>query len=186
MQNLEIKCIYPAHRLAERLAVGEVGALNFGRLKQTDTYFHVSRGRLKLRHSLHYAPQRDARPAGCYELISYRRLDLGAARPSFYEILAIPDGPKTLRFLSACLGVKVRVYKSRKVYLRENLRIHLDTVRGLGRFLEFELLVSRSHPLATCKKQMSQLLALFHVSKESLIRFSYSDLLLRGPRDQSP
>src|SRR5439155_16149941 len=105
-----------------------------------------------------------------------------AARPSRYEILPVNDGPKTLRFLSAALGVNARIAKVRDLYLLDNLRIHLDRVRGLGRFLEFELIVSRAHPLSRCRKRMRELVDLFGIKADDLIACSYSDLLLERAR----
>jgi predicted adenylyl cyclase CyaB len=170
MQNLEIKCAYPNLRLAERLAV-ELPASYFGRLIQTDTYFQVKPGRLKLRHICR--PPIDEN----YELIAYRRPNRGSARTSNYQILPMVDGPAALSFLSASFGVRVRVIKARKVFLQDNLRIHLDTVRGLGRFLEFELIVSARHSLRDCRERMRRLMTIFRIEPKSLIRSSYADLI---------
>src|SRR5205814_9381619 len=137
---------------------------------QTDTYFHVAAGRLKMRHERLRSEER-------FDLIHYHRADNGAARSSRYEILAVPNGPATLQLLSAALGVKARIHKARDLYLKDNLRIHLDRVRGLGRFLEFELIVSRAHSLPQCRKRMRELVDLFGIKPGDLVACSYSDLV---------
>lgn len=179
MQNLEIKCSYPDQRRAERLTTEQLGATYQGRLLQTDTYFNVQPGRLKLRHEQVLLPHRKDDSPSRFTLIHYRRPDRRGPRPSSYHLLALDDGPQALAFFTAALGVRVRVRKARRLFVKDNLRVHLDTVRGLGKYLEFELLVSRARPLTACQEQMRRLLALFGITAPSLVRFSYADLLLR-------
>ena len=182
MQNLEIKTRYPNHRRAARLAIDQVDAVYSGQLVQTDTYYHVAAGRLKMRHERLHSLLSSSWDEERFELIHYHRVNERAARASHYEVLPVYDGAKTLRFLSAALGVKVRIDKARDLYLKDNLRIHLDRVRGLGRFLEFELIVSRANPLSQCRKRMHELVALFGITAGDLVACSYSDLLLDRAR----
>lgn len=174
MQNLEIKCRYLDHDRAARLA-GDLGAEPHGRLVQTDTYFNIRPGRLKLRHTR-------CGPAERYELIYYRRWNRPTAKTSDYQLLPIADGPRAFDFFSAALGVLVRVDKERVVYLKDNLRVHLDDVPGLGRFLEFELAVTPAHPPQACRERMAELLRRFGIAPADLVRVSYSDLLLASRR----
>ena len=151
MQNLEIKARYADHERGARLA-RELGADLHGRLTQTDTYFNIRPGRLKLRHTR-------VGPVERYELIHYRRWNRLSAKTSDYELLPIADGPRTLDFFAAALGVLVRVDKERVVYVKDNLRVHLDELSELGRFLEFELIVTPAHPLEACRVRMPELIA---------------------------
>jgi predicted adenylyl cyclase CyaB len=178
MQNLEIKCSYPDHRGAERLVRDHLQADFSATLIQTDTYFNIHPGRLKLRRIQQRSSVKEGREEECYELISYRRPNRRSARTSSYKILPIADGPAALSFFTAALGIKVRVDKVRKFHVKDNLRIHLDTVRGLGKFLEFELIVSPGHSLAQCRRQMDRLITLFRIAASDLIPDSYSDLLM--------
>ena len=99
-----------------------------GVLVQRDTYFRVPEGRLKLR---------EESPGGA-ALIQYARDDRPEARESRYRITPVED-PETLRrSLDEALGTLVVVDKERRLLLWEGVRIHLDTVRGLGSFLELE------------------------------------------------
>jgi adenylate cyclase class IV len=174
LQNLEIKCRYADHDRAARLA-RDLGADLHGRLVQTDSYFNIRPGRLKLRHTR-------CGPVERYELIYYRRWNRPAAKTSDYQLLPITDGSRTFDFFAAALGVMVRVDKERVVYLKDNLRVHLDDVTGLGRFLEFELAVTPSHPLEACRERMQELLRRFAIAPVDLVRVSYSDLLLASRR----
>jgi predicted adenylyl cyclase CyaB len=176
MENLEIKCHYSDARFAEHVAREQFGAERVHRLVQTDSYFHVPQGRLKLRRI------KEGNAPAHYEFISYRRDNDRGARSSKYEILPVADGRSTLAFFTACLGLKVQVHKVRKAIVKGNIRIHIDLVRSLGHFLEFELAVTRAHPLATCRKQMQDLMSLFEIAKKDLIAVSYADLLLRAQR----
>ena len=58
------------------------------------------------------------------------------ARP---EPLSNSDSRALLSILAKALGVRVRVDKSRRVYLYRGARIHLDRVASLGSFVEFEV-----------------------------------------------
>jgi adenylate cyclase, class 2 len=170
MQNLEIKARYADHERGARLA-RELGADLHGRLTQTDTYFNIRPGRLKLRHTR-------VGPVERYELIHYRRWNRLSAKTSDYELLPIADGPRTLDFFAAALGVLVRVDKERIVYVKDNLRVHLDELSELGRFLEFELIVTAAHPLEACRVRMPELMRLFGIAPDDLVKVSYSDLIL--------
>jgi adenylate cyclase class 2 len=183
MHNLEIKCRYADHRAARRHALRD-GAIDSATLAQTDTYFNVASGRLKLRHNSLLAGGKSTREES-HELIFYRRPNVYSPKASNYERLPLIDGPRALRFFTEGFGLRVCVRKTRRVFLKDNLRIHLDTVRGLGKFLEFELIVSPAHPLSACKKRMAQLLTLFQIPPESLIRYSYADLLTRNSPQRS-
>jgi adenylate cyclase class IV len=170
MQNVEIKCRYPDHERGARLA-RDLGADLQGQLTQTDTYFNIQPGRLKLRHTR-------SGPVERYELIHYRRWNRPTAKTSDYQLLPVADGPRTLEFFSAALGVKVRVSKERVLYVKDNLRVHLDEVPRLGRFLEFELIVTPAHPQEECRARMQELLRRFGIAQGDLVRVSYSDLML--------
>lgn len=174
MKNLEVKCRYPDHRRAARLAHEQLDARLFCRIQQTDTYLAAPHGRLKLCH--------DRCGAGeSWELIAYQRPNQTSPRTSSYKRVPLSDGPALREVLAGALGVLVCVRKVRRVYLAENIRVHLDTVQGLGRFLEFELIVSARHPLQSCRRRVWQLLERFGIEPADLIGVSYSDLLLNAP-----
>jgi len=135
---------------------------------QIDTYFNVTRGRLKLRE-------------GNVEnsLIHYERPDTAGAKES--RILLYEHKPdKTLKeILIKTLGIKVVVDKRRKIYFIENVKFHFDTLAELGDFVEVEA-IDRDGSIGTeeLEKQCRKYAAFFGIEKTDFISESYSDLIL--------
>jgi len=164
-RNLEIKV-----RIKDVAAI-ETAALNLGAKyegvsEQLDTYFQVACGRLKLRE----VAQLKA------ELIYYSRSEENTHRWSDYEVFPIDNAEKLKEILSKSLGVKAVVAKRRKLYFHNNTRIHIDTVYGLGDFLEFEVLVEQEGE-QQARNILKRLLRVFSVKEKDLIKGSYSDLM---------
>lgn len=136
---------------------------------QIDTYFEGAQGRLKLRE-------------GTIEqsLIHYHRPDQKGPKPSTvtrYE----PDAPGELKnVLDAALGVWVVVDKRREIYFIDNVKFHLDRVKGLGTFVEIEAIGrdENANP-DDLQAQCQQYMARFGLPDEALVSDSYSDLLSR-------
>lgn len=120
---------------AVRARALSLGARVQGRLEQVDTYFFAPNGRLKLREIT-----RDGQAPEAW-LIGYQRADAQGARLSAYEMAPVTDPAALLAVLRPAMGVRARVVKSRDLLLLRHTRIHLDTVRGLGSFVELETLV---------------------------------------------
>lgn len=128
-QNLELKARLLDPDRAEAIALA-IGAQPAGTLEQTDVYFNVPAGRLKMRYETGQVPL----------LISYRRPDTDDSRTSDFLLVPVPEGTALEEALTQVLGVRVRVVKSRVLYLLESdVRIHLDRVEGLGAFFEYEV-----------------------------------------------
>ncbi len=143
-----------------------IGAVFSGKLHQIDTYFQCQRGRLKLREI----------NGSSAELIFYQRAEDGSDRISHYEQYAI-DRPEVLKeILSQANGVRAMVEKHRLVYLYGDTRIHLDDVRSLGFFLEFE--VPMSAPPEGAKEKLDFLRGQFDIRPKSEINRSYADLII--------
>ena len=77
----------------------------------------------------------------------------------------------------SALGVIAVVDKLREIYYVDNVKIHLDRVRGLGKFLEVEAFV-RKGGLRRGRKQAEKIRELFGVLPEDILAHSYSDLIL--------
>ena len=104
-------------------------------MRQTDTYYRCTKGRLKLRQFA----------GGLAELIAYTRpRTIMCARLSQYHVVPVIDADRIHEALLAALGVLVVVEKVRELSLYKNVRIHLDEVERLGSFLEFEAVQMRS------------------------------------------
>jgi predicted adenylyl cyclase CyaB len=72
------------------------------------------------------------------------------------------------------------VTKSRTLYMLESTRIHLDSVEGLGNFLEFEYLISRDRPLEQAHEYLQELRKAFAMVIGEPVDCSYSDLIAAG------
>lgn len=166
--NVEIKARATDHRFIRRI-LEERKARRVGEDRQTDTYFNVPEGRLKLRE-------------GNIEntLIFYRRADMAGPKKSEVLLYRVDPDPNLKEVLAASLGVKVVVAKRREIWFDGNVKIHLDDVDGLGLFLEIEAIDSDgSRDEAELTMQCRQFMDLFGISQQDLIEISYSDLLDR-------
>ena len=148
----------------------DLGADFRGLDHQIDTYFRVPSGRLKLRQ-------------GNIEttLIHYDRPTQAGPKDSLVHLHKPTDADSLRQVLVAALGILVVVDKSREIYFIENVKFHIDDVRGLGRFVEIEAIGDAGdadHPalLAQCRHYMEVL----GIVADDLIECSYSDMLLNG------
>ena len=114
---------------------------------QIDTFYNVPQGRLKLRESTFYGNI----------LIPYFRPDNNDAKQSDYSLIEIKDTKSLKRIFSEMFGIKVIVEKTRSIYLYENVRIHLDRVKGLGNFLEFEAVLDPENSIQEGQKKIDYL-----------------------------
>ncbi|MDZ7316736.1 MAG: class IV adenylate cyclase [candidate division KSB1 bacterium] len=166
-KNIEVKALYADLERAEKIACA-IGATFQWRKRQSDIYWQTPQGRLKLR-------LQEGDPA---QLIAYRRSCEPGPRPSEYEIF-FTDQPQLLQgVLSNVLVQDIVVEKMRTLLLWKNVRIHLDQVRDLGNFIEFEAVINSDSQQAT--KHVEWLLQQFSISPSSLIDKGYYELLKEG------
>ena len=133
---------------------------------QIDTYFNVAFGRLKLRE-------------GTIEnnLIHYQRPN--QAGPKKSEVTLYRSDPEsTLKeVLTNALGIMKVIDKHRSIYFIDNVKFHLDEVKGLGTFVEIEAIdtdgtISKEKLLSQCEFYMN----LYDSHGDDLINVSYRDL----------
>jgi adenylate cyclase, class 2 len=136
---------------------------------QTDTYFNVPFGRLKLRE-------------GNIEnhLIYYQRENHDGPKESQVTLLQNNPRSSLKSILQKALGILVSVEKTRDIYFLDNVKFHLDSVVELGSFIEIEAIdfdgsIGRDALYRQCENYMS----LLEISSDDLISHSYSDLLNR-------
>jgi len=165
MRNLEIKARAAALRSVRFRLRALEGAASQASLRQTDWYFRVPKGRLKLRVL-------DANRGG--ELIAYLRPDRTGARTSEFQRLPTPDAAGTRVLLERMLGLRACVRKRREVWLYKNARIHLDTVEALGPFIEIEVVVTEG--MGQARALMRELRAALGIRAADLIAGSYGDM----------
>ena len=137
---------------------------------QIDTYFHVARGRLKLR-------QITTAARASAELIFYERADDRETKSSCYVRQPLADATAWLTMLTAALGSWSVVTKQRTIYWHQNVRIHLDQVHGLGNFLEFEAVLGEQSERAASDELVKSLIRAFDLTEQQGIAGSYSDFV---------
>ncbi len=141
-------------------------------LEQSDTFFDVSRGRLKVREF----------PDGSGELISYERPDLQGPKVSAYSRFACADARGLSETLGRVLAVRGIVSKRREVFLIGRTRVHLDQVEKLGSFVELEVVVGDGELVEHADREARELLVALGLSSATLIAGAYVDLLEQGSR----
>jgi adenylate cyclase class IV len=136
-------------------------------LEQTDTFFKVASGRLKLREFA----------SGDAELIQYHRPNRAEPSESSYSIIPVPDPAALKDALSAALGVIGVVKKKRYLYLVGRTRIHFDEVADLGDFVELEVVLSPGQSPEDGEATARSLMKTLDIRDEDLLDRAYIDLL---------
>jgi len=136
---------------------------------QTDTYFNVQNGRLKLRE-------------GNIEnnLIFYQRSDQPGANASNFQLVNVGEPGLLKNVLIKSLGIKAIVEKKREIYFINNVKFHIDDVAALGSFVEIEASdlyarVSKEDLQSQCEFYLREM----SIKQEDLISVSYSDMIMK-------
>jgi adenylate cyclase, class 2 len=134
---------------------------------QTDTYFAVANGRLKLRE-------------GNIEnnLIYYERSNESGPKSSHFQLVKVEDAEGLKAALEKATGIKQVVKKKREIYYIGNVKFHIDEVEGLGHFMEIEagnVLINKTKE--ELQQQCNFYLKEFGIKEEDFIAVSYSDML---------
>jgi predicted adenylyl cyclase CyaB len=166
--NVEIKAIVNDPSFVRNYLVNH-SATYKGTDEQTDTYFNVNAGRLKLRE-------------GNIEnnLIFYNRTNEAGPKSSHFNLVKIEDAKGLKEVLERSCGIKMIVRKKREIYYIGNVKFHIDEVPGLGSFIEIEagnILADKieSELLDQCNYYLKE----FGIKEEDLVAESYSDLLMK-------
>ena len=109
-------------------------------------------------------------------MIRYSRPSQKGVGGRWSEYYRIPAevAPTFARFPAERFPVCGRVEKSRRLYLHDNARIHLDRVKGKGSFLEFEVVATRG--AAQARRLMKTLRLAFEIQEDDTIAGSYADM----------
>lgn len=138
-----------------------------GRDQQTDTYFNVKYGRLKLRE-------------GNIEnnLIYYERNNQAGPKDSHFQLTPVTDSANLKDMLIKSIGIKVVVQKSREIYYIGNVKFHIDQVPDLGSFVEIEA-GNKTADLSPeqLKDQCDFYIRELGIQSEDLVDKSYSDMI---------
>ncbi len=137
---------------------------------QTDTYFNVPKGRLKLRE-------------GNIEnnLIYYERANQSGPKNSFFNLVKVDDADGLKEALRRSVGIKVVVKKKREIYYIGNVKFHIDEVPGLGFFTEIEAgNLQAGLSKEQLKEQCDHYMKALGIHPGDLVSGSYSDMLLES------
>ena len=142
--------------------------------KQTDFFFHVPKGRLKLRQLSDNSGQ----------LIFYVRPDQSGPKTSEYMI-SHTDDPNSLRtVLDTAFGVRGVIRKTREIFIVGRTRIHLDKLEDLGEFLELEVVLEKDEAPEEGWPEAKHLMAVLKIYPEDLVNSAYIDLLTNDPANR--
>lgn len=164
--NIELKARIADSEATARLAASLSGAPP-ETIVQRDTFFRCSTGRLKLRET----------ESGAGELISYVRTDVAGIKQSHYEIVPVADAAALRAVLRQALGETVVVEKTRRLYVVGQTRVHLDSVQGLGSFLELEVVLQPGQAAAEGHEIAGDLMRRLGVHESDLLATAYADML---------
>lgn len=165
--NIEIKA-----RCKDPLRIKKIlmfrNAQYVGKDHQIDTYFKVSRGRLKLREG----------KIENYLIFYDRENNKGPKKSSVILFKTEPDSYLKL-LLTEALGVLVVVEKQREIYFIKNVKFHIDDIKNLGSFVEIEA-ISRKETSDKSKllEQCNYYQRILEILDKDLVKNSYSDILL--------
>jgi predicted adenylyl cyclase CyaB len=165
-RNIEIKARVESIQmlLPQVVTIADKGPIE---VVQDDTFFHCENGRLKLR-----AYSKDDG-----ELIFYRRTNQRGPKESFY-LRAPTSDPDALRdLLSQAYGQGKRVQKHRILFYSGRTRIHLDDVKGLGHFLELEVVLEECEPAEAGIREANDIMMCLGIEPTQLMDAAYVDLL---------
>ncbi len=136
-------------------------------IPQEDTFFNCPHGRLKLRQ---LGPQLG-------QLVYYIRADISGPKHSDYKIFATDDPAGLKLILSEAYGVRGVISKVRYLYMVGQTRIHLDDVKGLGKFMELEVVLRPDQTDAEGQAITEDLMYKLGIQECDLIETAYMDML---------
>ena len=134
---------------------------------QRDIFFHAPTGRLKLR----------CFPDGTGVLVAYNRPDQTGPKLSDYTLAPVAESRRLEEALTRSLGIRGIVEKKREIAIVGQTRIHLDSVKGLGTFLELEVVLK---PRQTAKQGLTianKLMKELRIEPGDLLDRAYMDML---------
>jgi adenylate cyclase class 2 len=177
-RNLELKARCGDLAYARDAAL-RLGAAPSACERQRDTFYNAREGRLKLREIERWPGLIGTHGPGTRhaELIWYDRPNHLDVRTSAYRLVAAPDPAGLHAALTAACGVRGVVAKDRTILLWRGVRIHLDTIDGLGTFVEFEAVLGPGLDPETAADLLGTLQQTLRIDEHDRIATAYADLL---------
>ncbi|MFZ0531798.1 MAG: class IV adenylate cyclase [Anaerolineales bacterium] len=166
--NIEIKArVHDFKRLQQRAE--QLSDTPCQVIPQEDTFFNCPQGRIKLREL----------SADRGQLVYYLRQDVTAPKHSEYKIFETNDPTILKLILAEAFGVRGVVSKVRYLYLVGQTRIHLDEVKGLGNFMELEVVLQPGQTDAAGQLIAKNLMQQLGIQEMDLLDTAYMDMMER-------
>lgn len=176
MYEVEVKV--PAHHDEIEGALAESGATRVGRVEQIDTYFDAPhRDFAETDEALRLRRERDTDGEQAY--LTYKGPLIEAESKTRKEFETGLDSPEEAADLLEAMGFSpaATVEKTRTRYSIEGFTVSLDSVAGLGEFVEIEAEATESEVEET-RERAVDVLASLGLHAEDQIRSAYLELLL--------
>ena len=156
--------------------LSQLGAKLVKNVRQTDRYY----GAICLYKKLNYTFLLRVRYQGNKAFLTYK----GAKqkKPGIWEEYELPlSQPAEMEKMLKEMGMDlvVEVNKHRLEYTLDEFTICLDSIKGLGTFIEVELQASDRIPSKQVKTKLQKFLKTLDIKEEDLIHHGYVTLLLR-------
>jgi len=149
-----------------RKKLSALGAEYTGTFQQSDLYFRVTEGRLKLR---------TVKNENNAALIYYERESIAGPKSDDAFILRVQEPEDLKKVLEKILAPLIVIEKVRGIYQYQGTQIHLDTVKQLGKFIEFERQTSDEN-IGKDRRILERLMEKLEINPNNLETLSYSDL----------
>lgn len=165
---LELKAKVTDHKLLHK-KLSSLGADYVGTFKQKDVYFEVPEGRLKLRK---------IQGESTVELIYYQRQNIVGPKQDDAFLLKFQESEDLTKILKKILKPINTIEKIREIYRYKGTQIHLDTVKSLGKFVEFERQITHdSKNIEKAHHILKELMVTLKIDSGNLETLSYNDLI---------
>lgn len=159
--NLELKIKVNSRKyLLEKIKSSKARYIKI--INQKDVYYKIRKGLLKLRIE-----------NGTYTLIKYLRDEKEKRWSNYHLLTLIGENPES--YLKDIFKIDIVVEKKRELYMYKNTRIHLDSVKGLGNFLELESVVINNKKESEI--EFNEAVKFLNLDPTKQLKTSYKNLL---------
>lgn len=157
-----------------RPVLSEMGASKVGVEEQSDVYFAAP-----YRNFARTDEALRIRSLGGQAVLTYKGPKLDKVSKTRVEIETPVDGTAAAKIFHALGFLEAgAVRKKREIFRAGDITVCLDTIEGLGEFLEVEIDVGNEKYLESSRAQLFKFLSQFGLSEKDSIRTSYLEMLL--------
>ena len=180
---IEVECkLKIDNKVAIECKLKELGFSLVNNLTEVDRYFDNLKGDIKANDSalrIRVTTNNDTNDSSAEINFKGPKLDnVSVSRPEYETI--VDDAPATEKILNSLgyYAVKPTVEKLRKTYVRDDMSACLDSVKGLGDFLELEILVNDKSEKDSALSRIEEMLKVLGYNIADTTRKSYLSQLM--------